>query len=64
MSNIQTPEGSIRLASPENLEQYASELYSALRSGDDKNLAKIYVILPVESGLGEAIRDRLLKSAH
>ena len=64
MSNIPTPEGSIRLASPENLEQYASELYSALRSGDDKNLAKIYVILPVESGLGEAIRDRLLKSAH
>ena len=64
MSNIPTPEGTIRLASPENLEQYASELYSALRSGDDKNLAKIYVVLPIESGLGEAIRDRLLKSAN
>ena len=64
MSNIPTPEGSIRLASPENLEQYARELYSALRSGDDKNLAKIYVVLPVGTGLGEAIRDRLLKSAH
>ena len=64
MSNIPTPEGSIRLASPENLEQYASELYSALRSGDDKNLAKIYVVLPIGTGLGEAIRDRLLKSAY
>ena len=63
MSNIPTPEGAIRLASPENLEQYAKELYSALRSGDDKNLARIYVILPAGTGLGEAIRDRLIKSA-
>ena len=64
MSNIPTPDGAIRLASPENLEQYAKELYSALRLGDDKNLAKIYVDLPVGAGLGEAIRDRLLKSAN
>ena len=64
MSNIPTPEGAIRLASPENLEQYAKELYSALRLGDDKNLANIYVDLPVGTGLGEAIRDRLLKSAN
>ena len=64
MSNIPTPEGAIRLAAPENLELYAKELYSALRLGDEKNLARIYVILPVGTGLGEAISDRLLKSAN
>ena len=64
MSNIPTPEGSIRLGSPENLEQYAKQLYSALRLGDKKNLTRVFVILPAENGLGEAIRDRLLKSAN
>jgi L-threonylcarbamoyladenylate synthase len=64
MSKIPTPEGSIRLASPETVEEYARDLYSALRLGDKKNLSKIYVILPTETGLGEAIRDRLLKAAN
>jgi L-threonylcarbamoyladenylate synthase len=64
LSGIPTPEGSIRLASPENLEQYAKVLYSALRLGDSKNLDKIYVVLPAGPGLGEAIRDRLRKSAY
>ena len=64
MSKIPTPEGSIRLASPETIEEYARGLYSALRLGDKKNLSKIYVILPLGTGLGEAIRDRLLKAAN
>jgi L-threonylcarbamoyladenylate synthase len=63
MSVIPTPVGSIRLASPTTVEEYARGLYSALRLGDKKNLSKIFVILPDEVGLGEAIRDRLLKAA-
>jgi L-threonylcarbamoyladenylate synthase len=64
MSKIPTPEGSIRLASPETVEEYARGLYSALRLGDKKNLRKIYAILPLGAGLSEAIRDRLLKAAN
>jgi L-threonylcarbamoyladenylate synthase len=63
LENIQSPPGSIRLASPKNLEQYANELYGALRFGDDKKLAKIVVIPPEGAGLATAIRDRLSKSA-
>jgi L-threonylcarbamoyladenylate synthase len=63
LSKIPTPVGSIRLASPTTVEEYARGLYSALRLGDKKNLSKIFVILPEEVGLGEAIRDRLLKAA-
>jgi len=64
MSKIPTPNGSIRLASPETVEEYARGLYSALRLGDKKNLSKIFVILPEGAGLGEAIRDRLSKAAN
>ena len=63
LENIQSPAGSIRLASPKNLEQYANQLYGALRFGDKKKLTKIVVIPPVGAGLATAIRDRLLKSA-
>jgi len=63
LENIQSPPGSIRLASPKNLEQYARELYEALRSGDKKKLTKIVVIPPEGVGLATAIRDRLSKSA-
>jgi L-threonylcarbamoyladenylate synthase len=64
MSFIPTPKGSIRLASPTTVEEYARDLYSALRLGDKKNLSKIYAILPLGSGLSAAIRDRLSKAAY
>jgi L-threonylcarbamoyladenylate synthase len=63
LENIQSPAGSIRLASPKNLEQYANQLYGALRFGDEKKLTKIVVIPPDGAGLATAIRDRLFKSA-
>jgi len=63
LEDIQSPAGSIRLASPKNLEQFANQLYRALRFGDEKKLTKIVVIPPEGPGLATAIRDRLLKSA-
>ena len=64
MSNISTPSGAIRLASPKTVEEYARDLYNALRLGDKKNLNSITVMLPQGSGLAAAIRDRLGKSAE
>jgi L-threonylcarbamoyladenylate synthase len=63
MSEFQTPEGAIRLASPSTLEQYARDLYSALRSADQQGLKKVAVLLPEGVGLAEAIRDRLTKAS-
>jgi L-threonylcarbamoyladenylate synthase len=63
LSKFQTPVGAIRLASPDSLEQYARDLYLALRSADQQGLKKVAVLVPEGAGLAEAIRDRLTKAA-
>jgi len=64
LATITTPAGAIRLASPNTVEQYARDLYTALREGDARELTKIAIILPEGDGLAEAIRDRITKAAH
>jgi L-threonylcarbamoyladenylate synthase len=63
MANCPTPTGAVRLASPENIEQYARNFYSALREGDRRGLKKITVTHPDGEGLAAAIRDRSNKAA-
>ena len=63
MENIQTPLGAIRLAAPKTTEQYANELYAALRSGDERGLKHVIAIEPIGAGVAEAIRDRLGKAS-
>ena len=63
MADIPTPSGAIRLASPITIQEYARDLYTALRLSDEKNLNKIVVILPQGEGLAVAIRDRVTKAA-
>ena len=63
LSKFKTPVGAIRLASPITLEQYARDLYLALRSADHQGLMKVAVLVPEGPGLAEAIRDRLTKAA-
>jgi L-threonylcarbamoyladenylate synthase len=63
LSNIETPDGVIRLAAPESVEEFARVLYSALREGDYQNLDSIYIAQPTGNGLAIAIRDRLSRSA-
>jgi L-threonylcarbamoyladenylate synthase len=63
MADIPTPNGVTRLASPKNVEQYARELYEALRSGDQMGIQRIIVIPPEGDGIAEAVRDRLLKAS-
>ena len=57
-----TPQGAIRLASPNNNTEYARELYQALRLADNKNLKRVFVIPPIGDDIAVAIRDRLQKS--
>jgi len=63
LESISTPDGVIRLAAPESVEEYARVLYSALREGDHQNLEVIYIDQPTGDGLAIAIRDRLSRSA-
>ena len=63
LDQIPTPIGSIRLASPSSIDDYARDLYGALRLGDRLGLNKIYVVEPEGPGLAIAIRDRLGKAS-
>ena len=62
MANIPTPDGAHRLSAPESLDLFARNLYASLRKGDSNGLSRISIILPIENGLGEAIRDRIMKA--
>ena len=64
LSKIATPRGAIRLASPKDADQYAEQIYSALRLGDAKGLKTIITIPPEGDGLEIAISDRLSKAAR
>jgi len=62
--NIQTPQGVIRLASPNDDEEFAQILYSALREADAQGLLEVAVVQPIGIGIGVAIRDRLARAAN
>lgn len=64
LSEIPTPLGAVRLASPKNLNDFAFELYEAFRLADKKRIDKIFVMSPPRIGLGIAIYDRLDKSRY
>jgi len=63
LESINTPDGVIRLAAPESVEEFARVLYLALREGDHQGLSSIYIDQPIGDGLAIAIRDRLSRSA-
>ena len=64
LSNVNTPEGVQRLASPISNKQFAQQLYRALRSADEKNLQKVFVVPPSGDDIAVAINDRLKKASH
>jgi L-threonylcarbamoyladenylate synthase len=63
LAQTPTPTGLVRLASPETVEDFAHELYSSLRAGDDLDLKTIYVVPPTGDGIAQAINDRLQRAA-
>ena len=64
LSDNKTPDGVQRLAAPNSIEEFARDLYGALRLGDLKGLKTIVIASPKGAGLAEAIRDRLKKAAN
>ena len=64
VATIETPDGVIRLASPNNDEEFAHVLYSALRDADARGLSEVVVVQPIGIGIAVAIRDRLARAAN
>ena len=63
LSSVETPEGVTRLASPLNNEDFARQLYGALRDADAQEIARVVVIQPAGADIAIAIRDRLQRAA-
>ena len=42
---------------------YANQLYARLRQADQSGIDVVIAVMPVNAGLGEAIRDRLIKAS-
>jgi L-threonylcarbamoyladenylate synthase len=63
LSNINTPKGVQRLAAPINNEQFAHQLYRALRAADERNLQNVYVVPPAGDDIAIAINDRLNRAS-
>ena len=58
-----TPTGVIRIAAPKNSQEFARDLYSALRKADELGLTEIVVEQPTGEGIELAIRDRLERAS-
>ena len=58
-----TPKGVTRLAAPKNADEFARDLYTALRKADELGLREVVVEQPQGEGIAVAIRDRLLRAA-
>jgi len=63
MAEIATPEGVVRLAAPNTLDEFAQSLYAALRAADEQSLKTVVIEQPQSIGIGIAIRDRLMRAS-
>lgn len=63
LSNMETPLGVIRIASPKNVIEFAQVLYESLRKADELKLQYLIVQQPEGDELALAIRDRLARAA-
>ena len=47
----------------DDLQLYANQLYARLRQADERKIHTVLAVMPSKGGLGDAIRDRLIKAA-
>jgi L-threonylcarbamoyladenylate synthase len=59
-----TPTGVTRLAAPKNNDEFARDLYTALRKADELGLQEVVVEQPHGDGIAVAIRDRLSRASN
>jgi L-threonylcarbamoyladenylate synthase len=64
LATTTTPDGVIRLASPNNDVEFAQSLYASLRKADELGLSHVVIEQPQGAGIAIAIRDRLKRAAN
>lgn len=64
LQSVATPAGAIRLASPLNNEDFARQIYQALRAADAQSIERVLVVQPEGEDIAVAIRDRLGRAAR
>jgi L-threonylcarbamoyladenylate synthase len=64
LKSYPTPEGAIRLAAPIDNEDFARQLYGALREADAQEIDLVVVIQPEGSDIAVAVRDRLQRASQ
>jgi L-threonylcarbamoyladenylate synthase len=64
LSDIETPNGVTRLAAPKSADEFARDIYMALRKADELGLVEVVVEQPQGDGLAIAIRDRLMRASN
>ena len=64
LASTPTPDGVIRLSSPQSNEDFARVLYTSLRSADEQSLSRVVVHQPSGDDISVAIRDRLLRASR
>lgn len=57
------PQGAAKSLQCRDMKEYARELFSFFRACDAEGIRTIYCELPPEKGIGQAIKDRLVKAA-
>jgi L-threonylcarbamoyladenylate synthase len=63
LKSYPTPEGAIRLAAPVDNEDFARQLYGALREADSQGIDSVVVIQPDGVDIAVAVRDRLQRAS-
>jgi L-threonylcarbamoyladenylate synthase len=63
LADLATPDGVVRLATPQTDDEFARVLYAALRAADEQGLSTVVVAQPQGAGIAIAIRDRLMRAA-
>ena len=64
LKSYPTPEGAIRLAAPLDNEDFARQLYGALREADAQEIDLVVVLQPEGDDIAVAIRDRLMRASQ
>ena len=64
LTSTPTPDGVIRLSSPQSNQEFARVLYTSLRSADEQSLSRVVVHQPSGDDISVAIRDRLMRASR
>jgi L-threonylcarbamoyladenylate synthase len=63
LSSFQTPEGVCRISSPANVDEFARNIYAAMRRADELGYKELVIEVPEGQGIEVALLDRLKKAA-